>query len=205
MTIPKWYLSMFEQLPPKLFWAKECFMRKTMVYVYCFQKNHTFAFRTSLNSSEKDFVRLSECSLDSNVFKGSLTSVDCGRSCTNLTQRWQIILSKLFYCFLFHIKRFFMNRNSLTPYDAVVRKSKGLSSRKSFSMINIHHQKTPSPRSSLTRLDVNVSSASISSRPRSSLNIRDKNHISGPSLYSFHWRRRSTSFLQPRWAARKFR
>ena len=112
---------------------------------------------------------------------------------------------KIVLLFSVPYKTFFMNRNSLTPYDAVVRKSKGLSSRKSFSMINIHHQKTPSPRSSLTRLDVNVSSASISSRPRSSLNIRDKNHISGPSLYSFHWRRRSTSFLQPRWAARKFR
>ena len=69
-------------------------------------------------------------------------------------------------------------------------------SRKSYSMVNIHH-KSPSPRNSLTPFDVYTPT---SHRPRSSLTIRgDRDrgpHGQGYTHYSFHWRRRSTSFLQ---------
>ena len=69
------------------------------------------------------------------------------------------------------------------------------SNRKAFSMINIHHK---SPRTSLTPADAYYAS---SRRPRSSLNCGESR-----KLYSFHWRRRSTSSdLHPRWAAKKFR
>ena len=71
------------------------------------------------------------------------------------------------------------------------------SNRKAFSMINIHHK---SPRTSLTPADAYYAS---SRRPRSSLNCGESR-----KLYSFHWRRRSTSTssdLYPRWVRRKFR
>ena len=67
-------------------------------------------------------------------------------------------------------------------------------SRKSYSMVNIHH-KSPSPRNSLTPFDVYTPT---SHRPRSSLTIRGDRDRGphGQGHYSFHWRRRSTSFLQ---------
>lgn len=139
-------------------------------------------------------MTLSECSLDSNVFKGSLSSIDnCPSTVRAATQNQR---SFMFILQVFQLQLKSFERDSLIPISV---------ERKSFSMINIH-TKSPSPRSSLTVLDVHHPS----NRPRSSLGTHLHHHIlsrggPGHNVYSFHWRRRSTSFLQPRWVARKFR
>ena len=89
------------------------------------------------------------------------------------------------------------SRDSLTPFDHPL-----LCGRKSHSMINIKgpRTRTPSPRSSLTP----VTSSGLARSAMLSLTPGPEAALAA-HLYSFHWRRRSTSFLQPRWAARKFR
>ena len=150
--------------------------------------------RTSLNSNEFEFTSLSSESLvstvSSNVFKGSTERGIHQRSSdkNRFNNQHKKSNSKNWngnWC----------SRDSLTPgtvFDSM------LSCRKSHSMINIKgpRTRTPSPRTSLTPL---MASALARSERSSLITAEAKN------LYSFHWRRRSTSFLQPRWAARKFR
>ena len=149
--------------------------------------------RTPLNSNDVEFISLSSESLvstvSSNVFKGSSERGVYQRS-SNKNNLNKFEQNENLTC----------SRDSLTPSTAFDHPL--LCCRKSHSMINIKgpRTRTPSPRASLTP----VTGSGLTRSARLSLTPGPEAALAAHT-YSFHWRRRSTSFLQPRWAARKFR
>ena len=145
------------------------------------RKDFAVIVSTSNMSSNKRKSEESECNIGKNKVKSDSRS-------SSHSSDVSLMLSKSSY--VSSVFKEATPRCSLTITDTSL-----MSNRKAFSMINIY-QKSLSNRNSLTPNDARIN------RPRSSLNSNEST-----KLYSFHWRRRSTStgVNPPRWAPREFR